>query len=85
MKYIIISPEKSTAKEPCFWRANAAGYTNSPFAAGVYDESEIKDHPGYYNNGYNSIAIPLTDAAMAKIGFECQIDIKALDQFLPKS
>jgi hypothetical protein len=85
MKYIIISPSHGTGKEPCFWRANAAGYVNSPFAAGIYTEKQINARPDYYNNGYSAVAIPLTDQAMSELGFKCSYDEKALDKFLQVS
>lgn len=85
MKYIIISPNHGTGKEPCFWRADNSGYTTSPFAAGLYTEEQINTRPDYYNNGYSAVAIPLTDRAMADLGFTCSYNDKALDKFLQKS
>ncbi len=85
MKYIIISLAHGTGKEPCFWRANNAGYTNSPFAAGIYTEEEVKAKPDYYNDGYTGVAIPLTEQAMAKLGFKCSFDEKAIEQFFQTS
>jgi hypothetical protein len=85
MKYIIISLSHGTGKEPCFWRANAAGYTNSPFAAGIYTEEEVKARPDYYNNGYSGVAVPLTDGAMDAISFKCSFNEKAIEQFFQKS
>jgi hypothetical protein len=60
-----------------FWRDNNAGYTTSPFAAGMYDEQTVLDDWDYYNAG-NSVAIPLTDAAFNAIGFTCQFDVDKL-------
>lgn len=85
MKYIIISPSHGTANDPVFWKADNAGYTNSPFAAGIYTEEQINARPDYYNNGYSAVAIPLTDKAMSDLGFQCGYDEKALDKFLQKS
>lgn len=82
MKYIIISPNEGSGKSPAFWRANNAGYTSSPFVAGIYDEAEVKARPDYYNNGYSSVAIPLTEEAMRKLNFSCSYEDKALDMFL---
>jgi hypothetical protein len=81
MKYIIISLSHGTGKEPCFWKAEAAGYTNSPFAAGIYTEEEVKARPNYYNNGCSCVAIPLTEQAMEAIGFKCSFNEKAIEQF----
>jgi hypothetical protein len=82
MKYIIISPKEGSGKSPVFWKAGNAGYTTSPFAAGIYDEEEIKARPDYYNNGYSAVAIPLTEEAMSKLNFTCSYEDKALDMFL---
>jgi hypothetical protein len=84
MRYIIISPEKGSAKKPTFWRSNDAGYTNSPFAAGIYTEEQIKANPDYYNNGYSAVAVPLTDEAMRLLGFSCSYNEKGLNNFLQK-
>lgn len=82
MKYIIISPQHGSGSEPVFWRANNAGYTNSPFAAGIYSELQVESRPDYYNNGYSAVAVPLTDKAMADLGFTCSYNDNALDKFL---
>lgn len=78
MKYIIISLKHGTGKKPMFWRENNAGYTYSPFAAGIYTEEQINSDPAYYNNGQDTRAIPLTDAAMDEIGFKCSFNETAV-------
>jgi hypothetical protein len=85
MKYIIISLKHGTGVKPCFWKANDAGYTNYPFNAGIYDEEQVKARPDYYNNGYGSVAIPLTEEAMQKLGFKCSFDEKAVVHFFQPS
>jgi hypothetical protein len=85
MKYIIISLKHGTGTEPIFWRANNAGYTNSPFEAGHYTEEQVKAEPNYYNDGYSAVAIPLTDHAMSTIDFTCRFDEKAIEKFFEKS
>lgn len=80
MQYIILSLSHSTIEEPMFWRANDMGYTNSPFAAGKYTEEQVKENPDYYNNGLSTVAIPLTDEAMYKIGFKVSIDFEGVDR-----
>lgn len=85
MKYIIISLTHGAGDEPMFWRANDAGYTTSPFAAGIYSEEQVKARPNYYNDGYSAVAIPLTDQAMESIGFTCSFDEKAIMKFFQKS
>lgn len=84
MKYIIISLKHGTGDSPMFWRASDAGYTYSPFAAGVYTEEQIKAKPSYYNNGESSIAVPLTDQAMSEIGFNCSFSVDNLLEFHKK-
>lgn len=78
MDYIIYSLKHSTKKQPCFWRANNAGYTSFPFAAGHYTESQILNNHDYYNNGTNSIAIPLTEDGLESIGFKFTVDVKKI-------
>lgn len=84
MLYIIISLKHGTGKQPMFWRSNNAGYTTSPFAAGVYTEEQVKAEPDYYNNGISTIAIPLTDMAMDDLGFKCSYDDSAVKKFMNK-
>lgn len=85
MNYIIIDISHGTGEEPMFWRANDSGYTTSPFAAGIYTEEQVKARPDYYNDGYNTVAIPLTDGAMASIGFTCSFDEDLIMRFYQKS
>lgn len=82
MKYIILSPKHSEGNEPTFWRPNCSGYTTIPWAAGVYDEKEVKERPDYFNDGYCSVAIPLTNEALNELGFKCQYNPKSLVKFL---
>lgn len=82
MKYIIISLKHGTGDKPCFWRADNSGYTEWPFAAGVYGEEQIKSRPDYYNNGYSAIAIPLTEQAMNNLEFKCSFNQEATIHFL---
>lgn len=81
MKYIIVSLKHGSADRPVFWRANDAGYTTSPFAVGIYTEEQVKGDPQYYNNGFSTVAVPLTDQGMHAIGFKCSYDNKQLDAF----
>lgn len=81
MNYIIISLKHGTAKEPVFWRADNAGYTIHPWAAGIYSEEEVKQDQGYYNNGYSTIAVPLQSEELKEIGFECKYDDKKLKAY----
>ena len=81
--YIILSLKHSEGKRPTFWRPDDAGYTIFPFAAGVYTEEQVKKDPSYYNDGFNTLAIPLTSAGLESIGFKCSMDltkVKALSK-----
>jgi hypothetical protein len=80
MHYIILSLKHGTPVEPCFWRPDNAGYTTIPWAAGLYTEEEVDSDPGYYNNGYSTIAVPLTDKALTAIGFKCSYSQDALEE-----
>lgn len=73
--YIILSLKHSTKNEAVFWRAENAGYTNIPWAAGIYTEEQVKAKNWYYNNGMNTKAIPLTDEGLHQIGFKCTVDL----------
>lgn len=70
---------------PTFWKANNSGYTDSPFNAGQYTQEQVDSKPYYYNDGHNAVAIPLTDKAMADLGFECTFDPTSINKFLTKS
>jgi hypothetical protein len=81
MNYIIISLKHGDGINPIFWRANNSGYTEYPFCAGIYTEEQVKADPGYYNDGFNAVAIPLTDRAMEEIGFTCSFNGDKLKRF----
>lgn len=80
--YIILSLNHSIKTRPMFWRENNAGYTYVPWAAGLYTEEQVKGNPKYYNDGYNTIAIPLTDAGIHDSGLKFGLDIKKLKAFV---
>lgn len=77
--YIILSLKHSEKTQPCFWRANDAGYTIFPWAAGIYQKEEIDANPKYYNNGYDTVAIPLSNGGLESIGFKCSMDLKKVE------
>jgi|TARA_R110000851_G_scaffold291657_1_gene446076 hypothetical protein len=74
--YIILSLKHSEGKQPCFWRPDDAGYTIYPWAAGIYSKDQIEKQPNYYNDGFNTVAVPLTDDGLNGIGFKCVYDPK---------
>jgi hypothetical protein len=82
MTYVILSLKHSQYDDPYFWKDNALGYTNNPFAAGRYTEEQIKLNPQYYSDGGNAIAIPISNAGIASIGLKCSIDEKSIDKLL---
>ena len=85
MNYIILSPKEGNGKQPVFWRKDSSGYTYYPFAAGVYTKEQIESNPNYYNNGFSSLAVPLTEEALEEIGFKCMYDDKKTNGFLQSS
>jgi hypothetical protein len=85
MKYVILSLKHGTPDSPMFWRSDNAGYTNSPFAAGIYTAAQVLGDPEYYNNGYSTVAIPLTDQAMGAIDFKCSFNLQGLENFWQQS
>lgn len=79
--YIIINLFESKPEAPIFWRPDDAGYTFSPFAAGHYTEEQVMANPDHYNNGKDTIAVPLTDEAMDQLGFQCSISPEGYKTF----
>lgn len=80
--YIILSLKYSKPDEPVFWRSNDAGYTTIPWAAGIYTEEQVKRDPAYYNDGYNTIAVPLTDEGIEQSGLQFKLDMEAVKRFV---
>ncbi|HYD21846.1 MAG TPA: hypothetical protein VEB40_10250 [Flavipsychrobacter sp.] len=83
--FLIISLKHGSGKSPMFWRPQDAGYTSSPFAAGLYREDKVKSDSNYYNNGDSTIAVPVTEKIMGSIGFSCSYDEDALQRFFEKN
>lgn len=80
--FIILSLKHSSNIEPVFWRADDSGYTTLPWAAGLYSESQVRGNPGYYNDGYNTIAIPLTDEGIKKSGLRFSLKAAQLNAYI---
>lgn len=85
MNYIILSVSHSSKDEPIYWRANDSGYINVPWGAGIYSEEQVKANPKYYNNGYDTIAIPLTDRGIAESGLKFAINMPQLKKFIAEN
>lgn len=41
-----------------FWRPANAGYAYPLSWAGKYEEARVSEHPEYYHNGFDTIAVP---------------------------
>jgi hypothetical protein len=83
--FIILSLNHSTPDEAIFWRADDAGYTKIPWAAGIYTEEQVNGNPAYYNDGYNTIAIELSNDAIFKAGLKISFNKKKLTDFIAKN
>ena len=83
--YIILSLNHSEGKKPTFWRPDNSGYTELPWAAGLYAKADIEADPGYYNDGYNTLAIELSNDGLVSIGFTCQIDPEKVKSLAKKA
>lgn len=61
MAYYILSLKWTRKREPyvSFWRPNNAGYCWPLEWAGVYTSEQIADAPRYYNDGENTLAVPV--------------------------
>jgi hypothetical protein len=66
--YIILSLKHSTKDILCFWRADDNGYTENPWAAGIYTEEQVLAHPTHYNDGCENVAVELTHDALRAAG-----------------
>lgn len=76
--FVILSKKHMDNRQPVFWRPDAAGYTIFPWAAGIYTKEQVEADPGYYNDGFNSIAVELTNEGLEAVGFECRVDLNKL-------
>lgn len=83
--YIILSLKHGSGKNPIYWKRNCQGYTDCPFVAGQFTEEEVMNRQDYFNDGFNSLAIPLTDEALNHLGFYCGYDDSKTDSFLQRS
>jgi hypothetical protein len=80
--YIILSLKHSTPDTPMFWQSGDCGYTEHLVNCGVYTKSQIIGQIWYYNDGVNTVAIPLTATALRIIGLKVSVDFTSTDKFL---
>ena len=78
-QYVILSLKHSSKNEAVFWMDDNAGYTTSPFQAGIYSEKTVMDKYDYYNDSGN-MAICITDA-LSKTGLSITIDKQDLNEY----
>lgn len=67
-QYIILSLKHSTPEFTMFWLPGDLGYTPHLVNAGRYSMERVLSMPGYYNDGINAIAVPLTQTALTILG-----------------
>lgn len=60
--FLVLSLKWAGGEKVTWWGPNNAGYFTDLAAAGRYTRAEIEAAPGYYNNGTETIAIPLKAA-----------------------
>jgi hypothetical protein len=82
--YLILSLKHSEGTQACFWRANDQGYTTIPFNAGLYTKEQVESNPKYYNNGYDTIAIPYDNEGLDSMGFKCTMDLAKVQKLARK-
>jgi hypothetical protein len=56
--FYIVSTKYSKGSDIVLWRRNACGYTSVLELAGIYTAEQIAKDPAYFDNGFNSIAVP---------------------------
>jgi hypothetical protein len=84
-QYIIVSLKHSEKDEACFWRSNDTGYTINPWQAGIYSEEQVKANPDYYNDGFNTIAVCITNSSLQKSGLKISINENQLKEYRKKN
>jgi hypothetical protein len=85
MNYLILSLKHTVGNTPTFWRPDNSGYTDYIQSAGLYTEEQIKSEPSYYNDGFNTLAIPCTTEGLESIGLKTNIDLKKVKTLKQKA
>lgn len=59
-EFFVLSVRHTQRHSPyiTLWVADNSGYCGRVESAGRYTESQIKAHLAYYNNGYDTVAVP---------------------------
>jgi hypothetical protein len=58
-RYYLISLKWSEPPVVTFWGPDDKGYTRNLDKAGVYTRATLEAHPSYYQNGVQTIAVPI--------------------------
>lgn len=84
-EYIVISLKHTFRRHKAItlWRPDDRGYCWTLSRAGRYAESQVLDHLGYYNTGYDDIAVPLE--LVEKLASEVEYDHKEFGLCLPNN
>lgn len=80
-KYVIVSLNHSTDTTAVFWRSNDSGYTTNPWQAGIYSEKQVTDNPDYYNDGFNTVAVCVTNSSFPYSGVKITLQKKAMKKY----
>lgn len=83
--YIVISLKhtKRRHKAITLWRSDDMGYCWKLESAGIYPESRVLDHLGYYNSGCSNIAVPVE--LVRDLSREVEYDTKEFGICLPNT
>lgn len=59
-EYFVLSVNHTDRSNPyiVLWAADDSGYRGRVESAGRYSESQVMAQLGYYNNGYDTVAVP---------------------------
>lgn len=84
-EYIVLSLKHTRRRHTAItlWRPDDKGYCWKVESAGIYEESRVLEHLGYYNSGCSNIAVP-ADLAR-KLSREVEYDTKEYGVCLPNN
>lgn len=77
--YYILSIKNGPAgNDLLWWRPDNAGYTVVLESAGVYTQADIDEHPRYYNDGTDTVAVPVAEVERRAVRVVPSDDLLAL-------